>query len=73
MQVTNQTIKDINKRIVEEVIEWFVLIGDNRASRDEVIAKVALLVECVDDGIDACSHCGAMPMTTNCNNAGCDK
>ena len=36
-------------------------------------AGVISLLEDLGVEIDACSHCGAMPMTTNCNNAGCDE
>lgn len=39
---------------------------------DEARSGIIDLLEQFDICIDACSHCGAMPMNTNCNNAGCD-
>ncbi len=35
-------------------------------------AGVISLLEDLGVEIDACSHCGAQPMNTNCNNAECD-
>lgn len=67
----NQQIALINERITEECIEWLVTASQGRVDRSEVIAHVAEIVECSRGTIDACSHCGSMPMTTNCNNANC--
>lgn len=39
----------------------------------EAMAGIIGLLEDLGAEIDACSHCGAMPMMVNCNNAGCDK
>lgn len=38
----------------------------------EAKAGIISLLEDLGVEIDACSNCGAMPMTTYCNNAGCD-
>lgn len=35
-------------------------------------ASVISLLEDLGVEIDACGICGAQPMNTNCNNAGCD-
>lgn len=37
----------------------------------EAMASIISLLEDLGVEIDACSNCGAVPMTTNCNNAGC--
>jgi len=51
------------------------LLADS-LSENEAIQTVAYLIELskgsIPDGVDLCTICGNMPMTTNCNNAGCD-
>lgn len=66
-------LKEINQKITEECIDYFVIATQDRVSREDVIRHIADIVESTGGSIDACSRCGAMPMTTNCNNAGCDK
>lgn len=68
----NYTIEDLNKKIVQECIDYLVVASDSRVSQSDVIRMVANIVECTGGHLDACSLCGAMPMSVNCNNAGCD-
>lgn len=61
---TNQQIKA--QVMVDQFLDDFDL--------DEPAIKAGLieLLEGFGLELDACHICGAMPMTTNCNNAGCD-
>lgn len=69
----SQVIAELNQKIVDESIQYLVTAATDRADESDVIRMVANIVECTGGYLDACSLCGAMPMTTNCNNAGCDK
>ena len=66
-------LQDINQKIVGECIDYLVVASDALISRSDVIRMVANIVECTGGELDACSNCGAMPLTVNCNNAGCDR
>ena len=66
------TIAEIDEALLEANIDWLRLVATSRASEREVIKHIANIVELTGGFIDACSLCGAMPMTTTCNNAGCD-
>lgn len=39
----------------------------------EAMAGIISLLEDMGVELDACSHCGSMPMMPNCNNANCDQ
>lgn len=58
------------ENLVQKEISEFMGIFDMNGD-DERAAIIALLENCGVE-LDGCSHCGAMPMDTNCNNAGCD-
>ena len=45
--------------------------NDMDYSNPNQLASVIQLVQDLGAEIDACSICGAIPMNTNCNNAGC--
>lgn len=68
----NRLIADLNRQIVEECIDYFVIATQGRLEREDVVRHIADIVNCTGGDIDACHHCGAMPLTVNCNNAGCD-
>lgn len=55
--------------LIQKEITEFMQIYD--MEEDDQAAIIALLQNCGVE-FDGCSHCGAMPMDTNCNNAGCD-
>ena len=69
----NDAIAAINEKIIEECISYLVIASETRIAESDVIRMVAEIVQCSGGTIDACSLCGAMPMNTNCNNAGCDQ
>ncbi len=57
--------------VAAERIEQFMDELDIEDS-PEAMASIISLLEDLGVEIDACSNCGAMPMNTNCNNAGCN-
>lgn len=69
----NQTIAEIDQALLEANIGWLEIVASGRVPTSEVIKHIASIVELTGGFLDACSMCGAMPMTVNCNNAGCDK
>ena len=60
---TNQQI------LAEAMIDQFIDENDLDA---EIMPSLIELLEGFGLLLDACHICGAMPMTTDCNNAGCD-
>ena len=66
MDYINKQIYAINR------IEQFKREFDIEDS-PEAVAGIISLLEDLGAEIDACSRCGSMPMTPNCNNAVCDE
>lgn len=57
--------------VAEKAISEFMQNYDIEET-DEARSGIIWMLEQLGVEIDACSHCGAMPMNTNCNNAECD-
>ena len=53
----------------QTMIDQFMI--DNDLNID-IMPSLIELLEGFGIELDACSHCGAMPMNSNCNNAGCE-
>ena len=50
----------------------YQFIDDNLLLDVEIMPSLIELLEGFGIELDACHICGAMPMTTDCNNANCD-
>ena len=57
------------KHLAETMIDQFL---DDNDLDEEIMPSLIELLQGFGLELDACSICGAMPMNTNCNNAGCD-
>ena len=62
----------------ETIQEQIDYLRDDTTSEEEFYQSLCYIVELcagkeLSNYIDVCSICGSAPMTTNCNNAGCDE
>lgn len=58
------------QRVADTVIDEFMRMYDID-NDDEGRSGIIWMLQELGVELDACSHCGAMPMDTNCNNARC--
>lgn len=61
----------VTNDLVEKELTEIMAIFDIEED-DEARAPFIALLQNLGVEFDGCMHCGAMPMNSNCNNAGCD-
>jgi hypothetical protein len=64
------TFSQMNDLVEKELTEIMGIFDIE--DTDEARAPFIALLENCGVELDGCSCCGAMPMNTDCNNAGCD-